>query len=150
MTVAGEVRRKRHQWEAAQSDLHAEEAYENLESALVCSCCCLTGRAVVSLRLGDLARRYKQDEYTALDGVIHHHDALSFYVAAQESLTVVLNTVNEGCGCTGCRYPGHSEDEYDKMPLLTMPATVSSKAVTESQNHKLITIDSRPESIVVD
>lgn len=151
MTFAGEVRRKRHQWETAESDLLlAKETYENLESALVCSCCCLTGKAVVSLRLGDLARRYRQGESPALDGVIHHHDALSLYVAAQESFTAVLSTVNEGCGCAGCRYPGKTEGGNDKMPLSTMPATVDSKAMMEPENHKLTSIVSRPETVVVD
>lgn len=151
MLPAGEVQRKLHHWEIAESELIlAKGAYENLDSAWVCSCCCLTGRAVVLLRLGDLARRCRKGEDPVLGKVMHHHDALSSYVAAEGSLTAVLSTVNEGCGCNGCKYPGRIEADNDKMHALTKPSTVCSKSAIEAENHKLMSIDSKQESIEVD
>jgi hypothetical protein len=151
LVFSGEVQRKRHHWETAESELIlAKVEYENLESAWVCSCCCLTGRAVVLLRLGDLARRCRQGENPVVDEVIHHQGALSSYMAAQESLTAVLRTVNEGCECIGCKYPGRSEGDNDKMHASMTPTTVGSKSAIEPENHELISMESRQEVIEVD
>ncbi|KAG0632141.1 hypothetical protein M758_1G307400 [Ceratodon purpureus] len=147
----GEVQRKRHHWETAESELiRAKGEFENLESAWVCSCCCLTGKATVLLRLGDLARRYRQGDNPDPSEVIHHHDALSSYMASQETFTAVLSTVNEGCECVGCKYPGRSNDDKDKTHASTTPALVGSKSAIESENHKVVSIDSRQELIEVD
>ncbi|CAK9258732.1 unnamed protein product, partial [Sphagnum jensenii] len=54
----GEVHRKRHLWELAESELClARKIYDELDSGLVCGHCNLAGQALLALRFGDLARR---------------------------------------------------------------------------------------------
>ena len=102
------------------------------------------------LRLGDLARRCRQGEEPELSEVIHHHDALSSYMSAQEALTAVLSTVNEGCGCIGCKYLGRIEGNNDKVHASMKPTTVGSNSALEPENHQLVGHVSGQESIEVD
>lgn len=171
----GEVQRKRHNWEVAESELLlAKEAYENLETLWICNCCHRAGSAAVLYRLGDLARRCRQSGDPVSGGLIHHEDAMSSYISSRESLTAVLSKVNEGCDCSSCKYSASTalhgtsqiiltedclntgvarrleetlkcENENNKEHSSITPSVVGGKSVMMLENHKLST-DPSPAS----
>ena len=113
MLLVGEVNRKRHRWEAAESHLLlAKQVFDNLETAWVCNGCRLSGRALLCIRSGDLARRRGvcKQYHSAEEGSkrlsdqfsLEASNALASYVAAKDTLATLLNTVRESCGYTLC------------------------------------------------
>jgi separase len=109
----GEVHRKRHLWELAESELClARKIYDELDSGLVCGHCNLAGQALLALRFGDLARRRSDSNPIAsqnlesdLDcfaepSLMTWNDAKSCYKTSRDILGVLLSMPSVKCPCT--------------------------------------------------
>ncbi|CAM6035438.1 unnamed protein product [Sphagnum compactum] len=108
----GEVHRKRHLWELAESELClARKIYDELDSGLVCGHCNLAGQALLALRFGDLARRRSdgnpiasQNLESDLDcfaepSLMTWNDAKSCYKTSRDILGVLLSMSSVKCPC---------------------------------------------------